>query len=120
MTLSRMDYSIGTCTEPGAAASATTLEEDNRFTFTVDGRFLHFEDMMLTNCCPDELRVEMTIEGTLITIREIELTTAPCRCMCNFPVAATLGPFEPATYTIEVYQNELLIGTEMVTIDPSP
>jgi hypothetical protein len=37
--------------------------------------------------------------------------------MCDFPVTATLGPFEPDTYTLEVYQNTSFIGSTGVTIE---
>jgi len=109
-----IDYMVGECTiEATASESGQT-----RFSVSAQGNYIHFEDMMIANCCPDELRIEMTIEGTLIIIREVEQTTEPCRCICDFPVAAMLGPLEPATYTIDVYQNELFIGTETVTVLP--
>ena len=76
--------------------------------------------MMVANCCPDDLELQMTVEGNLITIREIEHTTMPCHCICEYPVTATLGPFEPGTYTLEVYQHNysaepVLIGSTTVT-----
>ncbi|MHC4706530.1 MAG: right-handed parallel beta-helix repeat-containing protein [Planctomycetota bacterium] len=115
-------YQVGDCNE-GASASLFLAEQpdDTRFTVTVDGQCIHFEDMMVANCCPDELELQMTVEGNLITIYEIEHTTMPCHCICEYPVTATLGPFEPGTYTLEVYQHNysadpVLIGSTTVTI----
>jgi hypothetical protein len=115
-------YQISDCNE-GTSASLSLAEQsdDTRFTVTVDGQYIHFEDMMVANCCPDELELQMTVEGNLITIYEIEHTTMPCHCICEYPVTATLGPFEPGTYTLEVYQHNysadpVLIGSITVTI----
>ena len=85
--------------------TVTWQAEQTRFTVTVEGQRIHFEDMMVANCCPAELELEMTVDDNIITIYEIETTTAPCRCICDFPVTATLGPFEPGTYTLEVYED---------------
>ncbi len=74
--------------------------------------------MMVANCCPDELWLEMTVEDNLITIYENEYLTMGCFCICDYPVAATLGPFEPGTYTLEVYEDYGgFIGSTTVTIE---
>jgi hypothetical protein len=75
--------------------------------------------MMRANCCPEELDVQMTVEDDLITIYEIErfFTRVPCPCLCDFPITATLGPFEPGTYILEVYQDGYFVGTTTVTIE---
>jgi hypothetical protein len=39
--------------------------------------------------------------------------------MCNYPVTATLGPFEPGVYTLEVYEyHGGFIGSTTVVINP--
>jgi hypothetical protein len=126
-----VDYAIfarqwpGAIAEPGiefeispcdSGLSATGQSDKTRFTVTVEGRYIHFEDMMVANCCPDKLELQMTVEGNLIMIHEVEYLTIPCDCICNYPVTATLGPFEPGTYTLEVYQNGF-IGSTTVTIE---
>jgi len=94
-------------------------ESETRFTVTVEGRHVHFEDTMFANCCPDELGLEMTVEDNLITIYETEYTPGGCRCMCNYPITATLGPFEPGVYTLDVYEDQSgFIGSTTVVIDP--
>jgi len=93
---------------------------DLRFSVSVQGRYILFEDMMRANCCPDELVLQMTVEDYLITIQEIEYLTNPCRCICDYPVTATLGPFQPGIYTLEVYQDPQyggFIGSTTVIIE---
>jgi hypothetical protein len=112
-----MTYQIGSCSSQVLGLSATELSEQTRFTVTVDGQYIHFEDTMVANCCSDELGLEMTVEGELITIYETELTTTPCRCICDYAVSATLGPFQPGTYTLDVYEDwGGFIGSTTVTI----
>jgi hypothetical protein len=90
-----------------------------RFTVTAQGQYILFEDMMQANCCADEIELLMTVEEDLITINEIEhLIGVPCPCFCDYPITATLGPFEPGTYTFEVYEDGYFIGTTTVTIAP--
>jgi hypothetical protein len=108
-----IEYEISPCQ---MGLSATEQLDETRFTVTVEGRYIHFEDMMVANCCPDKLELQMTVEGNLITINEVEYLTMPCLCICNYPVTATLGPFEPGTYTLEVY-NGGFVGSTVVTID---
>jgi hypothetical protein len=111
-------YDIGDCIPVDFASSALVEFEPTRFTVTVEGRYIYFEDTMRANCCPEELDVQMTVEGDLITIYEIEHTSMPCPCLCDFPITATFGPFEPGTYIFAVYQNSSFIGITTVTIGP--
>jgi hypothetical protein len=117
-----ISYQIEDCNVEAGASSLAEYSESTRFTVTVEGQYIHFEDMMVANCCPDEVELEMTVEGNLITIHEREYTIAGgCRCMCDFPVTATLGPFESGTYTVEVYEDYGgFIGSITVTIGSSP
>ena len=113
-------YDMGSCIPVYFASSTSGEFEPTRFTVTVEGQYVLFEDMMRANCCPEELDVQMTLEADLITIYEIErfFTQVPCPCLCDFPITATLGPFEPGTYTLDVYEDETFIGTTNVTIAP--
>jgi hypothetical protein len=93
---------------------------ETRFSVWVQGSYIHFEDLMHANCCPDELELLMTVEDDLITIHEIEHLTIPCLCICDYPVTATLGPLEPGTYILEVFEDwGGFIGRTTVTIDPN-
>ncbi len=98
-------YQIEDCNRDASDVFAAKPPDLTRFKVTVEGSYIHFEDMMYANCCPDELELEMTVEDNLITIYEIEYTSEGCRCMCSFPITATLGPFEPGIYTLEVYED---------------
>ncbi len=101
-----MTFQIDDCNmDEGQSWPVAAESNEPRFSVWVEGRYIHFEDMMYANCCPDELELEMTVEDNLITIYEIEYTLEGCRCMCSFPITATLGPFEDGTYTVEVYDN---------------
>jgi hypothetical protein len=108
-----IEYQISPC--GGRGLSATEQLDETRFTVTVEGRYIHLEDMMVANCCPKELWLEMTVEDNLITVCENEWGGV-CFCICNYPVTATLGPFEPGTYTLEVY-NGGFIGSTTVIIE---
>jgi hypothetical protein len=111
-------YEIGGCIPAEFGLSATGQMGPARFTITVLGQYIRFEDMMRANCCADEIELQMTLEEVLITINEIEHTPLPpCPCMCDYPITATLGPFQPGTYTLEVYQNSTFIGATTVTIE---
>ena len=114
-----MTYQIDDCNLGAGLMSAPSADSDElRFSVTVQGSYIHFEDMMVANCCPDELALEMTLEDNLITIYETEYTPGGCWCICDYPVTATLGPFEPGSYTIEVYEDwGGFIGSTSVTID---
>jgi hypothetical protein len=112
-------YDIGGCIPVDFAFSASVEPDPTRFTVTVEGRYILFEDLMRANCCPEELDVEMTLEADLITIYEIErfFTRIPCPCICDYPITATFGPFEPGVYTLEVYEDDWFIGSTTVTIE---
>ena len=112
-------YQIEDCDQEASGVFTAEPPDLTRFTVTVDGLYIHFEDMMVANCCPDELGLEMTVEDSIITIYETEYTPGGCYCICDYPLTATLGPFEPGTYTLEVYEEwSGFIGSTTVVIDP--
>jgi hypothetical protein len=111
-----MSYQIDEC---DIGAKAVAESDGLRFSVTVDYRNIYFEDMMRANCCPDELELEMTVGVSLIRMDEIEYTSGGCKCMCDYPVSATLGPFEAGSYTFEVYEDHGgFIGSTIVAIEP--
>jgi len=112
-------YQIEKCDPNSFRSLATEQAIETRFTILVEGRYIRFEDMMVANCCTDELGLEMRVEEKLITIYEIEYIPGVCFCICDYPVTATLGPFEPGTYILEVYEDwGGFIGSTTVVIDP--
>lgn len=113
-------YQVDECIPIESPLSAAGESEPTRFTVTVEGQYILFEDLITANCCADEIELLMTVEAGLITIYEIEHTPMPpCPCICDYPTTATLGPFDPGTYTFEVYQGEGFIGSTTVTISPA-
>ena len=110
-----IEYQISSCEGMGMSSLGVGLLDETRFTVTVEGRYIHFEDTMSANCCAKKLWLDMTVTGNLITINENE-SGGYCYCTCNYPVTATLGPFEPGTYTLRVY-NHSLIGSTTVVIE---
>jgi hypothetical protein len=111
-------YQIEKCDPSSYRSPATEPATETRFSVIVEGSYIHFKDMMVANCCTDKLGLEMTVEDNLITIYEIEYIPGVCFCICDYPVTAALGPFEPGTYALEVYETTGgLIGSTIVTID---
>ncbi len=114
-----MTYEIGDCIPVELGSFAEEETGETRFTVTVEGQYILFEDMMQANCCPEELELLMTADDDLITIYEIEhLIGVPCPCLCDFPITATLGPFQPGSYTLDVYEDGTFIGNTNITIAP--
>ncbi len=113
-----VEFQIGTCQSQASDLTVLT-NSPTRFTITVDGLYIHFQDIMVANCCPEELGLQMTINNDLIVIYETENTISPCLCICDYPINATLGPFEAGTYTLEVYEDYSgFIGSVSITIGP--
>jgi hypothetical protein len=114
-----INYQIEKCDPNSFRSLATEPATETRFSVIVEGSYIHFKDMMVANCCPDELGLEMTVENNLITILETEYTPGGCYCICDYPVTATLGLFEAGTYTLEVYEDwGGFIGSTTVIIEP--
>ena len=112
-------YQIEKCDPNSFGSLATEPATETRFSVIVEGSYIHFKDMMVANCCPDELGLEMTVENNLITILETEFTPGGCYCICDYPVTATLGLFEAGTYTLEVYEDwGGFIGSTTVIVEP--
>ncbi|MBN1391344.1 MAG: S8 family serine peptidase [Sedimentisphaerales bacterium] len=102
----------------GSSGREPGQSDETRFTVTVEGRNIHFEDTMVANCCATELWLEMEVNGNTITIYEHWYAEYPCTCICDNPVTATLGSFEPGTYTLEVYEDfGGFIGSTTVIIE---
>jgi hypothetical protein len=110
-----MTYQIGGC---GTGMSAVKALDATRFTVTVNGSYIHFEDTMVANCCPDKLELAMEVYDNQIIIYEREFLTYFCYCICDYPVTADLGPFKSGTYTFDVYEDYGgFIGSTTVTIE---
>jgi hypothetical protein len=110
-----MSYNIADCNIP---EKMSWPDKDSvRFSVTCQGSYLLFADQMLANCCPGEVWLEMSVDGSQITITEFQEMDG-CYCWCDYPTSATVGPFEAGDYTVEaidVWSESL--GTVPVTIE---
>ena len=95
-----------------------------RFSATVEGRYIHFSDPIVANCCADRIQLTSEVSNTTILLHERALMENACNCICTFPTTAVLGPFEPGTYTLKVIQSEnyfdyepYVVGTVSITIE---
>jgi hypothetical protein len=95
------DYEVGPCRGIVRRDDSDGL----RFTVRVDGNYIYFEDMIRANCCADLIIVNVQAWQHYIDINEIEYTTELCRCMCDYPTTAVLGPLEPGTYELSVHSR---------------
>lgn len=58
------------------------------------------------NCCPGAISTDISVNGKIITITELE-ETAQCLCLCLFDLNMEIDDLESGEYTIRV--NELYI-----------
>jgi hypothetical protein len=60
-----------------------------------------FHDAALYNCCPDPFDYTVSLEGSTIRVRESEVLTEPCYCICCFDLAVTIEGLPPGDYELE-------------------
>jgi hypothetical protein len=82
------------------------FSESLRFNVTVQGQYILFEDMVLTNCCKDQIQLKATAGSGQILLQEQVSISMWCTCICDFPVTAVLGPFPAGQYVFTVIQSE--------------
>ncbi len=74
----------------------------DEFQFTATPGELHvLHENALYNCCPDDIMVSLSVEGTLLRLTERAIVTDGCDCMCCYNVEATVVRLQPGTYTVE-------------------
>ena len=53
------------------------------------------------NCCPDDIAITLSVEGTVVRLTEEEdLTTGGCFCLCCYDVEATAVGLAPGDHTV--------------------
>jgi hypothetical protein len=77
---------------------------------TVSGSTLNVVHRNATyTCCPDEIRVTMSADGSTISLTEAEMVTLECDCLCCFNVQATVVDLPSGQYDVELcwtdYEN---------------
>ncbi|UCF33977.1 MAG: hypothetical protein JSV78_01465, partial [Phycisphaerales bacterium] len=53
------------------------------------------------NCCPDEIVISLSIQGTTLILTEEEVLTVGCDCICCYDVEATIVDLTPGNYTVQ-------------------
>lgn len=117
-------YEVGSCDHSvslGGESSEELVsagESGQRFSVWVDGSYIHFEDLIRWSCGMERVWLEMEVVNNVITIRE-HAEGNPAWCKCYYPASATLGPFTPGDYVVEVYgEYGEFIGSQAVTVGP--
>lgn len=106
------DDPLDAADETDEAADDYPFCGDQEVELTVDGDTLHvLHTNAVYNCCPDDIEVTMSIDGTTITLSEREITTVPCDCLCCFDVEATVADLPAGQYTVEHCGAEAPAGT---------
>ena len=77
--------------------------EPDRFVFTPGPGMLHvLHENATYNCCPDDILIGASFDGIMLRLRETEVLTNPCYCMCCYNVQATVVELGPGEYTVEL------------------
>ena len=66
------------------------------------GRRMIVSDQIHFNCCAEYVRMTMLVDGSRVIFREKAMESAPCDCICYFPMRGVAGPFAPGTYQVEI------------------
>ncbi len=69
----------------------------------VEGNSIFVTHMNATyNCCPDDIDVKLSSQGSILRLDEKEILTTPCDCMCCYNIYTEIAGLTPGEYTIEV------------------
>jgi hypothetical protein len=91
-------YSNSGCLEDGGRQECG----EDLIEFTVGPGILHLlHGNALYNCCPDDIVISVSLEGTLVRMTEEELLTDPCYCVCCYEVEAAVIDIAPGAYTVQ-------------------
>jgi len=94
-------YSNSGCLSQGSRNDDEPCTEDDQFELAVEPGTLHVLHQNATyNCCPDDLEVSLSVEGTLLWLTEEEILTNPCYCICCYEVESTVAGLGPGEYTV--------------------
>jgi hypothetical protein len=95
---------------------------DDLVEITVVGRSLHVVHRSATyNCCPEDIRVDLTVAGTTLLLKETEVLLMPCACLCCYDIESVVVDLLPGYYWVEYcwddWETEQGCYTEFVLIE---
>jgi hypothetical protein len=64
------------------------------------------------NCCPDDIRVTLSVQGNELRLTEEEVLTTPCDCLCCYDVASAVADLLPGTYLVQYCWHDYETGEE--------
>lgn len=68
----------------------------------VDNNTLHIvHKNSVQNCCLDEIKVTLEVEGNILKVKEEPVESAPCDCECCYNVESTIIDLSPGVYVLE-------------------
>jgi hypothetical protein len=86
---------------------------DDEFLLTVIGNTLHLMHKNATyNCCPDDIVVSLTVQGNTLNLKEEEILTTPCYCLCCYDVESTVVDLPPGEYVVRYCWSDYETGQE--------
>jgi len=113
-------YSNSGCLPGDAQKDGYPWCGDDTFEMTAEAHSLHVTHRNATyNCCPDDIRVELTVAGRTLHLTEEEILTMPCACLCCYDVETTVVGLSPGTYTVEYCWADNELGPQCHTEDVS-
>ena len=74
----------------------------------------------LYNCCPDDIEVSLSIEGTELMLTETEILTTPCDCLCCYDVEATVVNLQAGMYTVIFCWHDYETGIQQCHTEDIP
>ena len=85
------------------------------------GRNMLVSDDIIFNCCVEYVRMTILVNGNHVLFREKAMESAPCDCICRFPMRGTAGPFAPGTYWVQMMNpsGQIILDKTVVIPDPA-
>jgi len=82
--------------------------EEEKMTIDVNANKVivnHFN--AIYNCCIDEIKTEIDVNGLTISLYESEIANSPCYCICAYNISIVLDDLESnKEYTIRLYHGD--------------
>lgn len=84
---------------------------------SVDGlRIFVTHKNAIFNCCLETIVVKFRQDGDLLVLKESEVATVPCDCVCPFEIKATIEVPHRGTYVLEIYSGVELVWRQEVVV----